>query len=151
MSTLSMWKFRASLSAAAIAVALLSPACHAQTRSSSASINVPFAFEYGSRHFDAGLYTIRMPVERLISIQGKSGQGIAFVVPDVDSQPAKTGKVVFRRYGSRYFMREIWTAGSSTHLQCVKLNAEKQAEQLELASNHTARTGVEVALLEPSR
>jgi hypothetical protein len=151
MSTLSMWKFRASLSAAVLAVASLAPACHAQTRWTSTQVNVPFAFEYGSQHFDAGLYTISMPVEHLISIQGKAGHGLAYMVPDIDSQPAKTGKVVFRKYGNRYFLREMWTVGATNHLHCVQSKAERQAERLELASNQTTPTGVELALLESPR
>ncbi len=49
MSTLSMLKFRASIFTAVLAIAPLSPASHAQGVGDFAKMNVPFAFETGSR------------------------------------------------------------------------------------------------------
>lgn len=58
MSTLPMWKFRAIIFAFILALAPLSAALHAQDTDEAVVVNVPFAFQYGSKHLTAGRYTI---------------------------------------------------------------------------------------------
>jgi hypothetical protein len=147
MSTPSM-KFRASLFAAVLAVLPLSLASHAQTNKAVGRFNVPFAFETGSRHFAAGRYTIRMEKPNIISIQGASGFAFAMMQQDEARQPANTTKLVFRRYGGRYVLSQVWTIGETGYLRHVPTKAEKQ---LQLASNATAPKGVEVAIMETPR
>jgi hypothetical protein len=146
MNTPSIWKFRATLLAASfLAVA---PALHAQTQEMQVKVNVPFAFESGSQHYAAGVYTIGRGAEHIMSIQGASNSGLAMTRLAEDPQPARTGKVVFHRYGDRYFLGEIWVAGKSGHLACVKSKAESQ---LQISGHGTAPTGVELAVLETPR
>lgn len=148
MSTPSM-KFRASLFAAVLAVLPLSLASHAQTNNKTVGqFNVPFGFESGSRHFAAGHYTINMEKANLISIQGPSGFMFAMMLPGESRQPAKTAKLVFRRYGDRYLLSQVWKMGETVYLYRVPTKADKQ---LQRASNATAPKGVEVAILETPR
>ena len=68
--------------------------------------------------------------------------------PDLTLQPAKNGKIVFQRYGSEYFLREIWVADSTSHVHTLPSKAEKQ---LRLAANSAlphANNGEELALTE---
>ena len=146
MRTRSVWNLHTSLSAAVLAVASLSTASYAQAQTMKAQVTVPFAFEYGSRHHAAGVYSIDKESGPAMLVRNGSDAGFALTLPDIDAHPAKTSKVVFRRYGDRYFLQEIWTAGSLTHLHCVQSSAEKQAESLELASKRTAPKGLELAL-----
>ena len=144
MITLSMFKFHASLFAGILTIALLTPASHAQASGAPINVDVPFAFQNGSQHFAAGRYTIGKTNQNILLVRGKSHSGFAMAWSDIDPRPSTTTKVVFRRYGDQYFLREVWLTGESSHTYCLPTKAEKQ---LQVAGNRTVPTGVEVALL----
>jgi hypothetical protein len=147
MSTLQISKVRAILLAIIVAGAQLSPASHAQDLEGSLIVNVPFAFQNGSQHFSAGLYTMSMIYQDLVRIRGKSGSGFTIAEFDKERQPSQTTKVVFRKYGDQYFLHEIWVAGDSRHTYFLPSKEEK----LEISANRTAPTTVELAALERPR
>jgi hypothetical protein len=147
---LSMWMLRASLFAIILAVVSLPPAMYAQEVGETVTLNVPFAFEVGSQRFPPGFYTIQMKDQHIILIRGSLASGYLGTWFDEDEQPSKTSKVIFRKYGDRYFIGEIWTAGDGTHTYTVPSKAEKKLDS-ELAENKTSPTGVEVAVLSASR
>jgi hypothetical protein len=147
MSILAMSKFCALLLAVVVVGAPLSPASHAQDLEGAVVVNVPFAFENGSQHFTAGLYTIRMESQYILNIRGESSSGFSMAEFDEDIHPSETSKVVFRRYGDQYFLREVWVEGETRHTYFMPSKAEK----LEIAAAKTAPTPVVVAALETSR
>ncbi len=148
MSTFSLLKVPATLIAAVIAVASLAPALHAQDSGFIAKVNVPFAFQSATgQHFTAGVYTIRMDRAETLLIQGKSASGLAITQLANDGRPGKTSKAVFTRYGDRYFLREVWITGNSSHLVCNKSKAERRSQ---VAVNR-APNYVQLALLDPAR
>ena len=147
MNTLSISKFRAILLAVTLAGAPLSPASHAQDLESKVIVNVPFAFHNGSQHLSAGLYTISTSYQNIASIRGASRSGFALTGLDEDSQPSKTTRVVFRKYGDQYFLNEIWVKGDTTHTYFL----QSKQESVELSANRTAPTNITVAALEPPR
>lgn len=151
MRTLSIWMLRSGLLATAVAFASLSPAAQAQLKGKQYKVNVPFGFEYGSHHYAAGTYKLGMPLEHFMSIQSSSSSGAALTMPDLDGKAAPKSKVVFRRYGGQYFLREVWIAGESTHLHCVPTKQEVRAVRSLVAAADPAPTGLEVALLETQR
>jgi hypothetical protein len=148
MSTLSMLKFRVSIFTAILAIAPLSPASHAQSGEDFARVNVPFAFETGSGHYPAGVYTLRMETPSVLMIRGVSGSGVVMMKTVEDrGHPVKSGVAVFHSYGSRYFLNEISATGDSRHLQLHASKAEKQMER-QIAASKTEPTNLEVALIE---
>jgi hypothetical protein len=50
---------------------------------------------------------------------------------------------VFDHYGDKYYLRQIWTAGSTVGAECRKSRAEKESQ---LAKNAQAPSTVELAL-----
>ena len=52
------------------------------------------------------------------------------------------GTIVFDRSGDKYFLRQIWTAGSTDGLECPKSRAEKESLQ---ANNKQAPNLTELA------
>jgi hypothetical protein len=147
MSTLSLLKFRAGMIAAALAITPFSPARRAQDAGKLAQVNVPFAFDTASQHFDAGVYTIRTEGEHMLRFQGTSQSELVMTWVEDDAQPAKTGKAMFQKYGDRYFLSEISIAGKSCHLYFWPSEAE---QELQVAGNKTAPMNVGLALVDGS-
>jgi hypothetical protein len=147
MRTLSIWKLRSSLFAVTLVATSWTPASHAQDLEMSLEVNVPFAFENGTQHFAAGLYTIRMEEPHILVIRSRSQSGLTMTWFDQDLTPSKTTKVVFQRYGDRYFLSEIWLTGDVTHTYIPPSKTEKELQEV---ANRTANTGVQVALLATS-
>jgi hypothetical protein len=58
------------------------------------------------------------------------------------AKSADHGTVVFDRYGDKYYLRQIWTAGTTNGLECPKSRAESNAI---VAQNKQAATSVELA------
>lgn len=149
MITLSVSKVRAGLSAAVLVIASFASASYANAQGREIKVNVPFAFENGSQHLPAGIYTLQMQSDHVMLIHGQVNSGLTMTNPQETLRPSQKSKVVFRKYGDQYFLREVWTAASTTHFQCTKSKAEKR---LQIARNETpAPQGQEVALLEMPR
>jgi hypothetical protein len=146
MITLSMSKFRVSIFTAVLAFAPLLPAAHAQYAGGFAKVDVPFAFETGSGHYPAGVYTIRMESPSLLVIRGASASGVAMMAPAEDNgQRVKSGAAFFHKYDNRYFLYEISVTGESRRLHLQPSKAEKN---LQIAAGKTAPANLEVALIE---
>lgn len=145
MSTLSMLKFRASIFAAVLAFTPLSPASHAQSVRAFAKVNVPFAFEIGSKQYAAGAYTISMNNEHTLLLKGMSDSGLAMTSIEDNGQRAQKGVAVFHKYGDQYFLSEISVTGESRRIYLRPSTAESK---LQIAQHKTAPQSVEVAVLQ---
>jgi hypothetical protein len=124
------------------------PIVHAQTTDHTMSVNVPFGFELGNRHFASGVYTIKTPLQHVVEIQGKTNVGMVLAINNQSNKPTKTTKIVFDRYGDHYFLRQIWfNAEETAYLECPESKAEKEAKRGDLASNPKHPSNVEIAML----
>jgi len=99
---------------AAITIVLAVGPAYAQTNPVAAQ--VPFDFVVGATQFPAGEYTIQrngLSSDALV-IRGKGHSPMFFLAnATMSNQPAKRSKLVFRKYGSRYFLHEIWIEGNN--------------------------------------
>jgi hypothetical protein len=137
------------LSSALVACALMigtlaSPqVAPAQSSTPVAEVTIPFAFQTGSQTLPAGKYRIDLESNHLILLRGP-GQTEGFVEmhDTTKTRPADHGYIVFDRYGSKYFLRQIWTAGDTTGLECSKSRAEKETLQ---ANDNQSPTSTELA------
>jgi hypothetical protein len=148
MNALSSFKSRAIYVAAALAIGLSSTTTKAQYQTERVRFDAPFAFEYGSQHLPAGRYVVTRETPFVTLIQGQSTGVMAMTQTASDMQPATKGKIVFRRYGQRYFLTQVWMPGKSSHLT---FDQRKAMKRLEVAAAGAEPTKVEVALLETPR
>jgi hypothetical protein len=130
----------------ALAVGAAVPASQAQGQTPKGVANIPFDFQVGSEHLQAGRYTIGMESAHLLSVRGTTSTDMALSRAEMNTTPSARGKLVFDRYGSRYFLREVWQANSTEHQVLPKSKAEKRQQN---ALNATERDGTQVAVLEP--
>ena len=95
------------------------------------SANIPFDFTVGSKEFKAGKYS----VERLFAtstsdtliIRSADNSGAAnFNVSRVSGNGGSQARLVFRRYGSQYFLAQIFDGDNSEGFGLLKSKAERE-------------------------
>jgi hypothetical protein len=97
----------------------------------------------GSKTLPAGTYRVERESANLILLEG-SGKASGFIVMNAASRSKAPdhGMLSFDRTGGTYYLRQIWTAGNQTGLECPKSRAEKAAL---VATNDEAASTVELA------
>jgi hypothetical protein len=137
---------RSSLLACAFAVGVLASTSNAVAQSSSTTVKavIPFAFQVGSQHMPAGTYDIDLLSPQHVLLRGPGHRGGFVMVHSAEVlQAPNKSTIVFDRYGNKYFLHQIWTAGDTAGRECVKSNAEKE---ILLSQNNQAPSRVEIAL-----
>lgn len=137
MKTASISNLRRALLACTLALTAVASASHAFAQSQIMQVNVPFAFHNGSQPMPAGIYRVEVGSNHVILLRGPSRSGFVLTNPETTRNVNGPGKVIFNRYGSQYYLSEIWPQGSETGQRSVKSRQEKEAEQGELAENHS--------------
>ncbi len=135
-----------------IAVIVLAAALTAHGQSSSAQkviATIPFAFNVGNTRLPAGKYTLTVTNpssdRKILQIRNADGRSTAMILTTgVSGNAADSAKLVFHRYGDRYFFAQAKMAGEATSLAAMKSKAER-AEQETVAK---ARKSVVVILAE---
>jgi hypothetical protein len=114
----------------------------AQSGTPLAEANIPFAFQTPMQTLPAGKYRIDRESGHLILLKGPAQAGFVEMHNARKSNAANHGYLVFDRYGDKYFLRQIWTAGDTDGLECPKSRAEKESLQ---AKNKQAPGSIELA------
>ena len=118
-----------------VAIALATAVVSASAQSPKTVVSsVPFEFVVGDVTLPAGEYRINRPLGNALSIQTANASAAAMrlsneIQPRKDKQHAR---LVFHRYGERYFLAEVWT-GSDIGRQLLKSRQERAIER-ELSS-----------------
>lgn len=109
--------------------------------------NIPFNFIVSGAKLPAGAYTIHKmgASERTLLIQNSEGQTLRIVQPNrcESLKAADRSKLVFHKYGDKYFLAEIWVVGSNTGQQLP--TSKREAET---AMDYTSAKTVVVAALQ---
>ncbi len=117
-------------------------------------VNIPFAFVAGNAALPAGEYRVQKSDRdsSVLLVHCSDPTAAAFVVtmPAQQKRDWQTeSKLVFNRYGNRYFLSQVWTAGYRQGRQLSKSPREK-----ELAQSARLETKGEITLvarLSPAR
>jgi hypothetical protein len=114
-----------------------------------AEVDVPFAFHTPQQTLPAGSYVIDRESGNLLLLKGSgSAKGFVLVHDAINNKAPARGVVVFQRYGDTYYLRQIWTAGNPSGLECSKGKAERESMQAKnmQAKNMQAPSTIELAL-----
>ena len=99
--------------------------------------NIPFAFTAGDTTLPAGEYRVEKMQQgsRVLLIRCTEGSPAIMVVTNAaeTNGPQEKSKLIFDRYGNRYFLAQVWSAGSSRGSELRK--SAKEKEQALLAHN----------------
>ena len=112
-------------------VGVLAAAAQAQISSARKMVaNIPFTFNVGQTKLPAGKYTITVvnpsSDRKVLQIRNADGHSSAMIQTTSELRnAADNAKLVFHRYGDRYFFAQAQMAGDMTSLAAVKTKAER--------------------------
>jgi hypothetical protein len=118
-----------------VALALVTAVVSANGQSQAVKADVPFEFAVGDKTLPSGEYAIRSATAggAAMMIRGENAKNAALRLTNAIENKRSVGqvKLVFHRYGERYFLAEVWTGESGREL--LKSTQERAIER-ELAS-----------------
>ena len=128
----------------ALATAVIS--ANAQSANSSKVVtNVPFEFSVGYKSMPAGEYSVQTIASASdgLLIQSADGKISALRLSDAiqTSKDKPKARLVFHRYGDRYFLAEVWNGADNTGRRLRQSQEESAAaEEVTIASanNHAS-------------
>lgn len=133
-------------------ISALASSVSAQTPSHNIKANIPFEFNVGDQTLPAGQYsvgrvsndgTMMAAINRNITVGAHR-----LTIPVKNSMRKNQSTLVFRRYGSRYYLSEIWRSGEMQGRAILKTRRERAVER-ELAKNKSeVETVTVVAVLQ---
>ncbi len=125
----------------------LASAANAQTRGT-ITVNIPFEFNVGDKVLPAGQYNVQhiLRDDAGLLIQKRDGIESAIVITTniQTSERRSETELVFKKYGERYFLSQVWTSGMKDGRELFKYSAERALE-LELAKKATRAETVTIA------
>ncbi len=104
--------------------------------------DIPFDFVVGNKTFPAGVYTIKHLTSALLLIRSEDGRHSTTLGTTARQSGEKNAepRVVFHRYGERYFIASVWTSRENYGRQFRTTRDEER-----LAKSGAARQPVTVA------
>jgi hypothetical protein len=124
---------------ALIGLGLLLATASAYAQTGVVKANVPFNFIVSKTQLPAGEYRIHPlgATGSAMTVQSPDGKFIqAFLSNTCSSaEPQKTSKLIFHRYGSQYFLAEIWESGNDRGRELPRSGRETETAQGQVAES----------------
>ena len=98
---------------------------------------MPFAFDYGTKHFPAGTYTFSFTYDQVVTVSGASGTSIGWAKMAYDPGRVNETRVIFHRYGDYCFLNGLTIAGMDAQISALESKNERSVAK-EWAMNHQA-------------
>jgi hypothetical protein len=114
---------------ALLGLGLLFATASAYAQTAALKANIPFNFVATGKSLPAGEYTIQSlsTSERVLVIRGPEKSAHMVMANACESaKPSDKTKLVFHRYGDRYFLSQIWTAGNSSGAELPQSRREAE-------------------------
>ena len=133
------------------ALASLVTAGSAVAQGHAVKATVPFDFAVGDSHLPAGTYTISASetgTSTSLVIRSEAGNTTILAAASADGKQSQNARLVFDKYGDRYFMREILSPNAEMNLNLPVSKTEKRIQRQEASVQDTNKDQVFVALNE---
>jgi hypothetical protein len=104
-------------------------------------MKIPFAFTVADKTFQAGEYYVGAANEKAIAIRSVNGKQAAVALTNsvIDSHGTSLPRIVFHKYGDRYFLTQAWLRASNQGREFYVSSEE--------AKSARAASAIEVALV----
>ena len=117
------------------ALLLAASACMAQTNGDVVAI-IPFPFVVAGHTLPAGRYIVSTMNQNTLRLHESTGPGMLVSTNDaLRSGSDDSSKLVFHRYGTTYFLYQLWVEGQRQGQQLQLTRLEKEAASKDLAGN----------------
>ena len=95
------------------------------------NVSIPFAFQVGSKQLPAGSYAMHVRFShKVVQLEELGSSKPASVLltgsASEDGKIQMGGRLIFHRYGDRYFLREVWEGDSGLGLVSALSQEEKK-------------------------
>ena len=92
------------------------------------TVTVGFEFAAGDKLLPAGDYTVQLNPERgAVVLRGEGQKPLMLLTINKESRSApQRGKLVFQRYGTSFFLNEVWTQDNDTGQTLAPSAREKE-------------------------
>lgn len=94
------------------------------------AVNIPFDFVAGNKTLPAGEYYVRSADagRTLLLVDRRDSSASAFVptIGAIAKEAQSQSKLVFNRYGDRYFLAQVWSQGYLQGRQLLKSDRERE-------------------------
>ena len=120
---------------------------HAQSRTK-IEATIPFDFTAGTTQLQAGKYSAKFISHNALLLRTADGKKSAIIVAPraVGGDTKKPERMVFHRYGDRYFLAQVWMLRTDSGRELDPSSAERRlAKQLQVAKSDAKPETVEVA------
>ena len=128
-----------------LAIVLVSAVASANAQSArKVSANIPFDFVVGDQTLAAGEYSLKATTapSNGLMIQDENGKSSMRLTNSIEPrQNRRESRLVFHRYGQRYFLAEVWTGAGEVGRNLLKSRHEKaiEREEASIAKNANGR------------
>ncbi len=116
-----------------IAIALATAVASANAQSAKKVVaDIPFAFVVGDQTLSAGEYTLKSataPDGLLIQNGAGKSEAMRLTFTIEPKQNRRSARLVFHRYGQRYFLAEVWTGAGDVGRHLMKSRQERAIER----------------------
>jgi hypothetical protein len=114
---------------ALLTLANVSTAARALSSNSVVLAKVPFNFTVGYDHLPSGTYTISRDPWGLVTMRSIDRRLNVTVTTTVEPDSMAGDKLVFRRYGDRYFLGKVSSSAFSAHIPVSKMEKTIQYQE----------------------
>jgi hypothetical protein len=107
----------------------------AQTTNRPQTASIPFDFNVGNKSFPPGEYRVERlnPQSDAVALAFKSTDGkmsVTILTRGVQAHGMEGGaRLVFNRYGDRYFLSQVWRPSDSTGMELPESHAERHVRR----------------------
>ncbi len=122
------------LSLTALVLALTVNVAFAQSHSK-VKADVPFAFSVEQNSMEAGQYSITVS-DHVMRIRNEAtNQTVILLARPEESAKPQTSRLVFHKYGDRYYLAAVWTGTGQAGASGIELPASKAEQETRAALN----------------
>ena len=114
-----------------VAIAFATAVVSAQAQSAHTVVsNIPFEFIVADKTLPAGEYQVNRALGNALTIRTSNGDASASrLTNEIQPNKDKRARLVFHRYGDRYFLAEVWTGAGDVGRQLLKSRQERAIER----------------------
>jgi len=112
-----------------LAIAFATAVVSAQAQSARTVVsNIPFEFIVADETLPAGKYRVNRSIGTALKIW-TSDAAVIRLTNEIEPNKDRRARLVFHRYGDRYFLAEVWTGAGEPGRQLLKSRQERAIER----------------------